>query len=245
MSVAPWPRASSSRSGGEVDADDALGALQAAAGDRAEPDHSRAEDGAGAAGLHRGGVDRRPEAGREAAGEEAGVLERRLGVDLRQGDLRHHRVLGEGRAAHEVADPVAVARDPGGAVGKEALVLLLADRHAEVGPGVEAVDALAALGREEGDDVVAGGEGGDVGADPLDDAGALVAEHGRRVARGVGAGGGVEVGVADAAGDEADEHLAGPRLGQLDLLDRERLPELLQHRGAHLHLLPAPLLNRS
>ena len=94
------------------------------------------------------------------------MLEWRLGVDLRQGDLRHHRVLGEGRAAHEVADPVAVAGDPGGAVGEVALVLLLADRQAEVGPRVEAVDALAALGREEGDDVVAGGERGDVRADP-------------------------------------------------------------------------------
>ena len=50
---------------------------------------------------------------------------------------------------------LAIARDPGGAVGKEAQVLLLADRHAEVGPRVDAVDALAALGREEGDDVVA------------------------------------------------------------------------------------------
>ncbi len=44
------------------------------------------------------------------------------------------------------------------AVGQVALVLLLADRQAEVGPRVEAVDALAALGREEGDDVVAGRE---------------------------------------------------------------------------------------
>ena len=41
--------------------------------------------------------------------------------------------------------------------------------------------------------------------------------------------------MADAAGDEADQHLAGPRLGELDLLDDERLAELLEHRGAHLH----------
>ncbi len=74
------------------------------------------------------------------------MLERRLGVDLRQGDLRHHRVLGEGRTAHEMADSVATAGDAGGAVGEEALVLLLADRQAEVGPRVEAMDALAALG---------------------------------------------------------------------------------------------------
>jgi hypothetical protein len=95
--------------GREVDADDPLGPLQPAAGDGAEADHPGTEDGAGAARLHGGGVDRRAEAGREPAGEEAGVLEGRLRVDLRQGDLRHHRVLGEGRAAHEVADAIAVA----------------------------------------------------------------------------------------------------------------------------------------
>ena len=62
----------------------------------------------------------------------------------------------------------------------------------------------------------------DAVADALDDAGALVAEHAGRVAGRVGAGGGVEVGVADAAGGEPDEHLARLRLGEIDLLDDER-----------------------
>ena len=83
----------------------------------------------------------RPQANRQACSK------RRLGVDLGERDLRHHRVLGEGRAAHEVADLLAVAGDPGRAVGQVALVLLLADRHAEVGARVEAVHALAALRR--------------------------------------------------------------------------------------------------
>ena len=69
----------------------------------------------------------------------------------------------------------------------------------------------------------------------LDDAGALVTEHARRVARRIGARGGVEVGVADTARDEPDEHLARPRLGELDLLHHERPAELLEHRGADLH----------
>ena len=72
-------------------------------------------------------------------------------------------------------------------------------------------------------------------ADALDDAGALVAEHARHVAARIGPGRRVEVGVADAAGDEPHERLAGLRLGQLDVLDDERLPELLEHRGAYLH----------
>ena len=69
----------------------------------------------------------------------------------------------------------------------------------------------------------------------LDDAGALVAEHGGRVAGGVGAAGGVEVGVADAAGGEPDEHLARAGPVELDVLDDERLGELLEHGGADLH----------
>ena len=88
--------------------------------------------------------------------KSARALERRLGVDLRERDLRHHRVLGERRGAHEVADRLAARREPRRAVGQVALVLLLADREAEVRAVAQAVDALAALRREERDDVVAG-----------------------------------------------------------------------------------------
>ena len=60
--------------------------------------------------------------------------------------------------AHEVAERLAVAREPRRAVGQVALVLLLADREAEVRARAAAVDALAALRREQRDDVVAGRE---------------------------------------------------------------------------------------
>ena len=82
--------------------------------------------------------------------------------------------------------------------------------------------------------MVAGREGGDAGTDRLDDAGALVAEHARRVTAGVGAGRRVEVGVADAARREPDERLAPLRLLQLDVLDDERSPELLEDCGANV-----------
>ena len=72
-------------------------------------------------------------------------------------------------------------------------------------------------------------------AEALDDAGALVAEHGRGVAARVGARGGVEVGVADPAGLEPDEHLARAGLGQIDLLHGERGAELLQDSSADFH----------
>ena len=72
-------------------------------------------------------------------------------------------------------------------------------------------------------------------ADVLDDARALVAEHARRVARRVRARRRVHVGVADAAGRQPDQHLAGLRAREVDLGHVERLAELLQHGGADLH----------
>ena len=89
--------------------------------------------------------DRRAEAGREAAGEQAGAVQRRLGVDPGERDLRHHGVLGERRGAHEVAQRLPAAREARRAVGQVAEVLLLADRQAEVRQRAQAVDALAAL----------------------------------------------------------------------------------------------------
>src|SRR5205085_1167804 len=153
-----------------------------AAGDRAEADHAGSEDDARRACLNRGGVHRRPEPGGEAAGEETGAVERRVRRDLRERDLRHHGVVGEGRGAHEVADRPAVGiREARRAVGEVALVLLLADREADVRPFVAAVDALATLRREERDDVVAGRDRGHALAHPLHDARTLVTENRRRV----------------------------------------------------------------
>ena len=95
--------------------------------------------------------------------------------------------------------------------------------------------ALAALRREERDNVVARSDRADPLADRLDDSCSLVPEHRRRVPGRIGARGRVEVGVADAACDQADEHLTGVRLGEVELLNLERLTEPLEHGGAHFH----------
>src|SRR6185436_3679348 len=134
-----------------------------------------------------------------------------------------------------MADPLAVPGEPGGRVGQVTEILLLADREAEVGLGAAAVDALAALRGEERDDTVARRHRAHTLAGALDDARPFVSEHGRRVAGRVGARSRIEVGVADAAGFEADERLTGARLFELDLLDLERRPELLEHRRADPH----------
>ena len=72
------------------------------------------------------------------------------------------------------------------------------------------------------------------GPDRLDDAGALVAEHGRAARLG-GAVDRVQVGVADAARVQAHEHLAGPRRGELELLHLRAARRCLEHGGADLH----------
>src|SRR4029077_9207833 len=127
------------------------------------------------------------------------------------------------------------AREARRPVREEASVLLLADRQAEVRARGEAVDALAALRREERHHMVADRQIAHAVADRLDHAGALVPEHRRRVAGGVGPGGRKQVGVADPAGLEPDEHLARARLGELELLHLERLAESLQHGCTDLH----------
>jgi hypothetical protein len=43
----------------------------------------------------------------------------------------------------------------------------------------------------------------------------------------------VEVGAADAAGGDAQEHLAGLRLGRRDVLQSQRLAGRVKHHRAH------------
>ena len=107
-----------------------------------------------------------------------------------------------------MAQRLAVARKPRGAVRQIAEPLLLADRDAAIGATAETVDALPALRRKQRDHVVAGRDERDAVADTLHHARPLVTEDAGGVTGRIGAGGGVEIGVADAAGDEPDEHLA-------------------------------------
>ena len=221
--------------GREIDRDDALGSLQPAAGDGAEPDETGAEDDARRSRRHPGRVHCSAEPRRKAAGEDAGAIERRITGDLGERDLRHYGVLGKRRGAHEVPDRLSAGGEPRRAVGQEPFVLLLADREAEIRSGVEAVHAFATLRREERHDVIAAGDRGHALPDLFDDACSFVAEHGRRVARRIRAGRGVEIGVADPTGDEPDEHFSRLRLGKLDLLDLEWSAELTEDCSLDAH----------
>ncbi len=119
--------------------------------------------------------------------------------------------------------------------GKIAQVLLFANREAEVRAVVAAVLALTALRREQRHHMVARLDVFHALADLLDHARALVTEHRRRVARWIRARRCVEIGVADAAGDEPNERFAGLRLREVQFLNFERSAELLEDCGANLH----------
>jgi hypothetical protein len=200
-----------------------------------EADEAAPEHGDGRSRLDARGEERSADAGRESAREGRAPVERRLAVDDRERDLRQHRVVGERRRAHEVTQRLAVSRETSRPVGEVPGVLLVADRDAAVGLRAAAVHALAALRCEQRHDVIAGPDGADTVADALDDARTLVPEHAGRVARRVDAGRGVHVGVADAARGEPHEDLTGLRLGEVDLLDDERLTELLEDGRSDLH----------
>src|ERR1700735_5863449 len=103
-----------------------------------------------------------------------------------------------------MADRLARARETHSAVGEVALVLLLADRQAKVGLGAEAVLTLAALRREQGDHVISGLHRSHALADRFHYPRSLVAEHCRRIPGWIDTRGGVNVGVTDATGTQAN-----------------------------------------
>ena len=211
-------------------------------GDRPEPDHARrrrrrrsSPRGPCAVLIAAPSPVESPQANRAAPSSGAS------GLDLGERDLRHHRVLGEGRGAHEVAD---LARRRGAAAWCRRAGSPCSAARGSPGRGWCGRRRQWTHSPHWGENSVTTWSPArpavDVRADRLDHAGALVPEHGRRVAGGVDAGGRVEVGVADAAGHEPDQR---PRrcFGsvQLELLDDQRLAELLQDRRAHPHLGPS------
>ena len=165
-----------------VDGEDHLGAgetgaLHGRGADAADADHRDV-----IARPHVGGVDGRAPAGRDAAPDEAGLVERDVVEDLHARRLVDHRVRGEGAEADHGRDVLATGVVPDGAVH-------LPSRHqdatdvAQVGVPGRARGTLATGRHEAEHHVVAGLELGHTGPDLLDDAGALVAADHRERAR--------------------------------------------------------------
>ncbi len=95
-------RASASRAGFDVDADDHVRAGHSRALHDVQADAAESEHDDVRAGLDLRRIDHGADAGRHAAADVADLVERRVLADLRDGDLRQHGEVGEGRAAHVV-----------------------------------------------------------------------------------------------------------------------------------------------
>ena len=211
----------------DIDGDDGARPADARALDGGQPDAARAEHGDGGAGLDGGGVEHGAEARRHAAADQRGAVEFDVVADPHERVAVDEHLLGVGGEAGELLDAAA-------APGQRGLVAGAAHGppRAQERLAAEAAFAGSAEHGEAGDDAVAGRELRDLRSHRLDVAGGLVAQHG---------GGGhdvvavveVDVGVADAAGGGADDHLLRARFAAVDVLDRERLVGGVEYGGLH------------
>ena len=100
----------------------------------------------------------------------------------------------------------------------------------------EALRTGAAEAGQAGDDVIADPHRGDVRAHCLDHARTFMAQQERAIEREASvAVDHVQIAVADAGGDGADQHFAAPGLVDVDLLNRQRLVHLAEDGGCHFH----------
>ena len=117
--------------------------------DDTQTNAASAEDGDGGALLNTAlasGDDGGAVTSGDAAAEQACAVHGSIRGDGDDGDVGHNGVLGEGRAAHEVEEVLALALEARGAVRHHTLALGRADSTAEVGLARLAELALLALG---------------------------------------------------------------------------------------------------
>ena len=191
-----------------------------------EPDAAAADHRDRGALVHRRRPERGARAGREAAREEAGLVERQRVRHLDRARLVHDHAVGERAAAQHRAEPRVV----GGAVhpAADAQVVRAAARVAATARATR----VAARRAPRDDDAVAGCDTGDAFADLLDDARALVPEQDREAHAPAAGLDDVQVGVADAARLDPHLHLARADGLERDLLDRRPRARLGEDEAA-------------
>ena len=213
---------------GDVDGDDRRGAGDPRALHRIQADAAAADDDDAAAGADPRRVDHGAVAGQHAAGDQRGDVERHVFGDALNLAVMDDDMLGEGADAHAVDDALAA-----GAVQRALLIerehLLALHRRAAGAGGAEA--AGADQRRHHG---IADLDPRHAGADRLDDPRRLVAVD-RRQRAAPGAFPKEHVAVADRARLDLDADLALAGLGEVDLLERERLAEGAADGGAGFH----------
>lgn len=166
----------------DVNSDDSAGTSHLAAHDDSETDSSKTPNSASASWLDSSCVQGRSVSGGNAASKQADLVQRRLLVDLADGDLSHDCVLREGRAAHEMEQLFAVAAESRCSVGHHTATLSQADLLAQIGLLVQAELALFALRSVQRNDMIASFEGGDTFSHRFYDTGTFMAQNAREQA---------------------------------------------------------------
>src|SRR6185437_11277207 len=185
-------------------------------------------------------VEDRARAGLTAAGQRTDQIERRIAAHFDGVARLGERVSAERRLLEEGSVyRSAVARQQGRTIGASALVLQITGISAIVQPLSPAMRALAAPWVRH-DDVVAWRKLAHRAAYGVDHAGALVAKHRRIGADRVIAVAAVQIGLAHAARDDADNQLVGAWLGELQGLDDEGRRLCGDDRCLDLHDVLAP-----
>jgi hypothetical protein len=110
---------------------------------------------------------------------------------------------------------------------------------ANVGVAAEALRTIAAKAGQAGNDVVALAHGGDIVTHSLDHTGALVTQHeGTVEVEAAEAIHDVQIAVANAGGDGADQDLTAARFIDFDGFDGQRLVDLSKYGGGDMHGFP-------
>src|SRR3954447_8691221 len=220
----------------DIDPDNPVRADQLRALNDVEADASEPEYDDVRAGLDLCRLDDRADTGGDAATDVTARLEWRVLANFRHRNLRQHREVREGGAAHVMVDGLALVAEAARAVGHQAFPLRRSDGRAEVGLARKARLTLAALGCVQRDDVVARRDAGNAGTDVANHARALMAKDRREEAFAVETVKRVGVCVADAGRHDLDQYLALLGAFEVHFDDFERHLGFEGDGGASLHL---------
>ncbi len=168
--------------GHPVDGNDAARAGNCRTVDGGQADAAAADHRHGLARAHAGSVDDRAHAGGHRAADQRGTVQRHVAADGHQRVLVDQHLLGKGGEVQELVH--------GRALGQQARLLALAalgvGLHAQRQVACQAVLAMAAIGRQAGDHMIAGLDRAHFGTHLLDHAGRLMPKH-HRHREGIGA----------------------------------------------------------
>jgi hypothetical protein len=157
-----------------IDRDDAAGAGDLRAVDRGHADAAAANHHHALAGRDFCGIDHRAVAGDDAATDQRGKLQRHVLADFDDRILVHQHLLGERRQVEKLVQLFGRAQDS--RLDAPGSIFTDVSVHSTGRPVVQ-LSQVPQKHRQAGHDMIAGFYVIDVGADLLDDAGRLVAEH--------------------------------------------------------------------